>query len=99
MLNKKIVLFLFAISALKVCAQAPQAQEDTAPVPAAQPPKQTKLVFKKEESHKFGGSKLKGKLKKPEISYIYQRKGLRSERIVNIPENFDDKITESAEHF
>ena len=61
------------------------------------PDKKTRIVFRKEESHKFSGSKLKGKLKKPEISYIYQRKGLRQEKVVNIPENFDAEIIHTAE--
>ncbi|MGE4232983.1 MAG: hypothetical protein AB7F43_06615 [Bacteriovoracia bacterium] len=58
-----------------------------------------KTIFKKSESHKFSGQKLKGQLKKPEISYIYQRKGLRKERIVNVPENFDEEITSGASKF
>lgn len=59
----------------------------------------TKVRFKKTEHHQFTGAKLEGKLKKPELSYIYERKGLRQEQIVNIPENFDDKIVEGAGEF
>jgi hypothetical protein len=55
--------------------------------------------FKKSESHQFSGLKLKGQLKKPELSYIYKRKGLRVEQIVNIPGNFNDKIVEDARQF
>ena len=59
----------------------------------APPPKK---VFKTTETHQFSGSKLKGQLKKPELSYIYQRKGLRAERIVNIPEDFNEEIISGA---
>lgn len=56
-------------------------------------------TYKKSEEHQFVGSKLKGQLKKPELSYIYQRKGLRAERIVNVPENFDEEILSGAGQF
>lgn len=64
-------------------------------------PKATKVkeVPKKVESHKFSDLKLKGQLKKPELSYIYKRKGLRSEQIVDIPENFNEKILQGAGRF
>jgi hypothetical protein len=58
-----------------------------------------KLIFKKSESHQFSGSKLKGRLKKPELSYIYERKGLKQEQIVNIPENFNQEILNGASQF
>jgi hypothetical protein len=58
-----------------------------------------KVVMKKSETHIFPGLKLKGELKKPELSYIYERKGLRSEAIVNIPENFNQEITDGAGQF
>jgi hypothetical protein len=44
------------------------------------------------DKFKFQGLKLKGQLKKPDLSYIYKRKGIRAEKIVNIPENFNDEI-------
>lgn len=56
-------------------------------------------VYRKSEQHEYSGSKLKGQLKKPELSYIYQRKGLRAERIVNVPENFDEEIISGAGQF
>lgn len=59
----------------------------------------SKIIFKKSESHQFGGSKLKGQLKKPELSYIYERKGLRQEQIVNIPDTFDNEIIQGAGQF
>lgn len=61
--------------------------------------KQTRVIFKKSESHKFSGLKLKGQLKKPELSYIYQRKGIKSEQIVDIPENFNEEIREDSHGF
>ena len=63
------------------------------------PSQKPRTVFKKSESYQFSGSKLKGRLKKPELSYIYKRKGLRQEQIVNIPENFNDEILNGAGQF
>jgi len=64
-------------------------------------PKQDKArkVFKSTETHQFSGSRLKGQIKKPEISYIYQRKGLRAEQIINIPTDFDEEIVRDADKF
>ena len=53
----------------------------------------------KSETQKFSGLKLKGQLKKPDLSYIYKRKGLRAEQIVNIPENFNDQIVQGENQF
>jgi hypothetical protein len=58
-----------------------------------------KVIFKKKETYRFSGLKLKGQYKKPELSYIYQRKGIRSEQIIDIPENFNDKIREGVKKF
>jgi hypothetical protein len=58
-----------------------------------------KVVFKKTEKHKFSGLRLKGLLKKPELSYIYQRKGIRSEKIVDTPEDFNQEIRSDAGKF
>ncbi len=88
--------------ALLFLANVALAQEIAPPAPPAAEPtkeKEVKTVFRKEESHKFSGSKLKGKLKKPEMSYIYQRKGLRAEKIVNVPENFNEEINSGADRF
>ncbi len=54
---------------------------------------------KKSETQKFSGLKLKGQLKKPDLSYIYKRKGLRAEQIVNIPENFNEEIIQGEGQF
>lgn len=51
------------------------------------------------ETQVFSGLKLKGQLKKPDLSYIYKRTGLRTEQIVDIPENFDDEIIQGAGTF
>lgn len=58
-----------------------------------------KVVFRKSETHKFQSLMLKGQLKKPDLGYIYKRKGLRAEQIVDIPENFNDEITQGAGQF
>lgn len=65
--------------------------------PEAAPP--PVVVFKKSESHKFAGLKLKGQLKKPDLTFIYKRKGLRAEQIVDIPENFNSEVLEGATEF
>ena len=57
------------------------------------------IVYKKSETHKFSGLKLKGEFKKPDLSYIYQRKGIRSEQIVDIPEDFNKEIREDGQRF
>lgn len=72
-------------------------EEKTEAVP--DDPTKPKIIFKKTESHKFSGITLKGQLKKPDLSYIYKRKGLRSEKIVNIPEQFNDEIIQGAGQF
>jgi hypothetical protein len=46
----------------------------------------------KNDKHQFSGLKLKGQLKKPELTYIYKRKGVRAEKIVNIPEDFNEQV-------
>lgn len=56
----------------------------------------TKIIYKKSERHQFSGSKMKGQLKKPELSYIYERKGVRQEQIINIPKDFNDEIIDGA---
>ena len=61
--------------------------------------RKTTVTFKKTESHRFSGLKLKGELKKPDLSYFYQRKGLRAEQIVNIPEHFNEEIAHGASQF
>lgn len=47
----------------------------------------------------FSGLKLQGQLKKPDLSYIYRRRGLKAEQIVNIPEDFNDEISQDAGRF
>jgi hypothetical protein len=58
-----------------------------------------KIIYKKSETHKFNGLKLKGEFKKPDLSYIYQRKGIRSEQIIDIPEDFNRDIREDGQRF
>ena len=60
---------------------------------------QKQIVYKKSETHKFSGLKLKGEFKKPDLSYIYQRKGIRSEQIIDIPEDFNRDIREDGQRF
>jgi hypothetical protein len=58
-----------------------------------------KSEIKRTQTESFSGLKLKGQLKKPDLSYIYKRTGLRTEQIVDIPENFDDEIIQGAGTF
>lgn len=48
---------------------------------------------------KFSGFKLKGDLKKPDLSYIYKRRGVKNEQIVNIPTDFYDEIRQGENQF
>ena len=61
--------------------------------------KKKEIVYKKSETHKFSGLKLKGEFKKPDLSYIYQRKGIRSEQIIDIPDDFNPEIREDGGTF
>ena len=83
------------IFSLSLCCLPARAEDIAAPAEPPKPP----VVFKKSESHQFSGTHLQGQLKKPELSYIYERKGLKQEQIVNIPERFDDEIIEGAGKF
>lgn len=65
----------------------------------APPSENVQYIYKKSESLQFSGSKLKGQFKKPDLSYIYERKGLRQEQIVHIPENFNKEIINAASEF
>jgi hypothetical protein len=53
----------------------------------------------KNDSHRFSGLKLKGQYKKPDLTYIYKRKRIRAEQILNIPENFNDEIVRGSQKF
>lgn len=53
----------------------------------------------KKQDVKFSGLKLKGDLKKPDLSYIYKRAGLKAEQIVNIPTDFNDEIQQGENQF
>ena len=88
-----VILFLGLLSAA-VFAETPVA----ALVPGEKAPP-TRVIYRRSEMESFSGLRLKGELKKPELSYIYQRKGLRAEQIVNIPENFNDEIIEGTGEF
>ena len=63
---------------------------------AAPSPTPPKMIYKTSEQLQFSGAQLRGRIKKPELSYIYERKGLRAEQIVNIPENFNSEIINGA---
>ncbi|NUM88589.1 MAG: hypothetical protein HUU37_05230 [Bdellovibrionales bacterium] len=58
-----------------------------------------KVIVRKTERHQFSGSSLRGKLKKPDLSYIYRRQGLRAEKILKIPDDFNEEIQSDASQF
>lgn len=87
-----LTLFLTWLSPAAFADEQKAAAEEKAP-----PPK-VKMIYRKSESHQFSGANLKGKLKKPELSYIYERKGLKEEQIVNVPDNFNAEIIRDTEH-
>ena len=96
-----LILFLLGIASLGF-AKEKKAASEIAASDAAMPVEKTagqKVLFKKTERHEFSGTKLKGRLKKPELSYIYERKGLRQEQIVNVPSHFNDEIVKGAGQF
>ena len=87
-------LFLFAGLTITVVARAEDAATATDNIES-----KTKKVFKSSESHLFTDLHLKGQMKKPEITYIYKRKGIRSEKIIALPENFNSDIAMGAGQF
>lgn len=82
-----------------ILSTAPVFAEPSAAKEAQSPKKKVIVRYKQQESHKFGDLNLKGRLKKPELGYIYKRKGLRQEQIVNIPEDFNREILQGAGQF
>lgn len=65
--------------------------------PSARPKgKRSDAATRRVATQKFSGLKLKGQLKKPDLSYIYKRKGLRADQVVEVPNDFNDEIVESA---
>ncbi|MCB0403960.1 MAG: hypothetical protein KDD51_04190 [Bdellovibrionales bacterium] len=93
-MKKKLISVIILITAF---VQVPLAFAEDISAPESNVKK--KVIYKKRESHKFGGISLKGQLKKPDLDYIYKRKGLRQEKIVNIPEDFNDEIIQGAGQF
>jgi hypothetical protein len=51
------------------------------------------------ETHRFEVMKLRGNLRKPKINYRFVRSSLKVDRIIKIPENFDDRIAADASQF
>lgn len=91
------ILFVMLILAWQVEAK-PRAKAKKKPPPARKP--QTQAVIKTSPTDiRFKGLRLKGRLKKPDLAYIYKRKGLRGEQIVNVPENFNNEIIQGAGQF
>ena len=58
--------------------------------------KRRTVATRRVATQRFSGLKLKGQLKKPDLSYIYKRKGLRADQVVEVPNDFNAEIVESA---
>jgi hypothetical protein len=69
------------------------------PLSAGQKTKSKSFSGSSGEQVSFNALNLKGSLKKPDLTYIYKRRGVRAEQIVNVPENFDDEIVQGAGQF
>jgi len=93
MKKRKLVAMTLAI----LVGASLSASELTSSAPQLEAPK--KYVPRSVDRHEFTGLTLQGQLKKPDLSYIYKRQGLRQEQIVNIPENFNDEIVQGAGQF
>lgn len=97
------LLFLIGSLTLAIMKAAPaMANEPGTPAVSQAAPPQTappQRFRRAEASVSFSGLKLTGRLKKPDLSYIYRRRGLRAEQIVNIPEDFNEEIAQGAGKF
>ncbi len=96
-------LFVLACLTLGIMGSAALlANEPESPGVSQAAPPQTappQRIRRAESSVSFSGLKLTGRLKKPDLSYIYRRRGLRAEQIVNIPEDFNEEIVQGAGKF
>jgi hypothetical protein len=81
---KPLVWIIFLILGLAVQGWSTSAE---APAPSSA----------KNDKHQFSGLKLKGQLKKPDLSYIYKRKRIKAEKILNIPEDFNDEVVRGSQ--
>lgn len=95
-MKKRLFCEIIFLGGLLLC---PLLRADDPPSGEAAADPKKKVVFKKSESHKFGGLSLQGQLKKPDLDYIYKRRGLRQEKIINVPEDFNDEIVQGAGYF
>lgn len=49
------------------------------------------------QTQKFSGIRLRGELKKPELTYTYQGRGVPMQSWVGVPDSLDKRIERSAE--
>jgi hypothetical protein len=90
-----LMITLFAIGIMNKPAFAAEDIKAAAPTLAKPPDRAPNFQSKVS----FSGLKLQGQLKKPDLSYIYKRRGLKAEQIVNIPEDFNEEIAQGAGRF
>ena len=94
-----LVIGLLSVAIMKsapVLANEPNPGVSQAAPPQTAPPQRFRRA---ESSVSFSGLKLTGRLKKPDLAYIYRRRGLRAEQIINIPEDFNEEIVQGAGKF
>jgi|GEM_PF-6149932 len=92
-----LMITLFAIGIMNEAAFAVEGADLKAAAPTLAKPPDRAPNFQSKVS--FSGLKLQGQLKKPDLSYIYKRRGLKAEQIVNIPEDFNEEIVQGAGRF
>ncbi len=95
-MKRYLILLCGLLLAISAYGENPESTSNSSQDPETPAPR---VIYKASESYKFSGLKLKGHLKKPDLSYIYKRAGLRSEQIVDIPEDFNDEIIKGAGQF
>ncbi len=99
-MKKFIVLAVLVMGCLhSLAAPESKKENDSSFVEVEKPKAEKRVVYKKRETHKFGGLNLKGEIRKPDLDYVYKRKGIRQEKIVNIPETFNNEIIQGTGQF
>lgn len=100
---RMLFVLMLAASSLAILKSTPvhadtptNSEVSQAAPPQTAPPQSLRRA---ESNVSFTGLTLKGRLKKPDLGYIYRRRGLRAEQIVNIPEEFNEEIVQGAGKF
>lgn len=95
----RLLICLLMAAALTTHAAPAKKKKKRAPAAASAPQQTPMQKAQRTIVQRFSGLKLKGQLKKPDLSYIYKRKGLRAEQIIDIPEDFNAQIIQGETQF